>query len=97
MTAVELQLPLPVDDLRQTLKKYGVIRAQVFGSYARGDQTPDSDLDLLIDGGPDFRFFDLVDLQEELERQARVKVDVLTKIKKSFIPYIEPDLVNIKL
>jgi predicted nucleotidyltransferase len=97
MTATELQLPLPVDELRQTLKKYGVIHVQVFGSYARGDQTANSDLDLLIEGGPDFGFFDLMDLQAELEGRARVKVDVLTKIKKSFIPYIEPELVTITL
>ena len=33
------------------LEKYGVSRAYLFGSYARGDALPESDIDLRIDGG----------------------------------------------
>ena len=34
------------------LEKYGVSRAYLFGSYARGDALPESDIDVRIDGGP---------------------------------------------
>jgi predicted nucleotidyltransferase len=36
--------------------RYGVITLGVFGSYGRGEQTPDSDLDLLVEFDPAVRF-----------------------------------------
>jgi predicted nucleotidyltransferase len=58
--------------------RHGVTSIRVFGSFARGDEKPDSDLDLLIEAGPTRTpFFPgglLVDLEEELGR----KVDLAT-------------------
>jgi len=55
-----------------------VTSIRVFGSFARGDARPDSDLDLLIEAGPNRTpFFPgglLMDLEEELGR----KVDLAT-------------------
>jgi len=51
---------------------------RVFGSVARGDDTPDSDLDLLVDPLPGATLFDLGGLQIELEELLGVHVDVLT-------------------
>jgi predicted nucleotidyltransferase len=47
MAITDLVLPISVDDLRQTLRAHGIVKASLFGSYARGEQTPQSDLDLL--------------------------------------------------
>lgn len=41
--------------------------------------------------------FDVFDLQAELEKQTRVKVDLVTQINPNFAEYIEPDLIDIKL
>ncbi|KHO50976.1 MAG: hypothetical protein QT05_C0047G0025 [archaeon GW2011_AR13] len=35
--------------IARILKNYGVVRAGIFGSYARGEQKKDSDIDILIE------------------------------------------------
>ena len=56
--------------LREVCERYGVASLEVFGSVARGDAGPDSDVDLLYILKPDarlgFRFFDLEDELTEL-------------------------------
>lgn len=43
----ELKLPISVTELRNILVSHGVEEANVYGSYARGQANPTSDLDLL--------------------------------------------------
>jgi predicted nucleotidyltransferase len=50
----------------------------VFGSVARGGDSPDSDVDLLVDLDPAASPLDLLDLGCELEDELGVKVDVGT-------------------
>lgn len=54
---------------------YGVVRADLFGSFARGDQGPESDIDIMIDKGPvrGLRFFNL---QDDLSRALGRQVDL---------------------
>lgn len=97
MTATTLNLPIPLDKLRQILRDYGVIEASVFGSYARGEQTPKSDLDLFISCKRGVTLFDVFDLQALLEKQTGKDVDLVTKINPNFAEYIEPDLVDLEV
>ena len=62
------------------LKHNEVIKAGIFGSYARGEQKKNSDIDILIKvkSGKKFSLFDLVGLQIELEERLGKKVDLLT-------------------
>ena len=50
----------------------------LFGSVARGDDTPESDIDFLVDFAPGSSLFDLMDLQEALEQLLGVSVDVVS-------------------
>ena len=59
------------------LKKNGVIRAGIFGSYARGEQKKKSDIDILIKP-PKGIGFGFVGIQFELERKLKKKVDLLS-------------------
>jgi predicted nucleotidyltransferase len=60
------------------LKSQGVLKAALFGSYARGDSGKGSDIDLLVELGDDKSLLDLVGLKLELEDALNTKVDVLT-------------------
>ena len=50
----------------------------MFGSYARGDAAPDSDLDLLVDFPPGSSLLDLVGLQLDLREALGITVDANT-------------------
>ena len=95
MTVQQLNLPIPLAELRQAMQRNGVVKAQLFGSYARGDATPESDLDLLVELAPGRTYLDLGGLQYELEEQFGIRVDVMTKLNHHFEPYIKNDLIEI--
>ena len=59
-------------------RKYGVERVYLFGSYARGDVTENSDVDLRVDKGSLKGMFALCGLYTEIEEALQIKVDVLT-------------------
>ncbi len=60
------------------LRKYGVVRASVFGSHARGEESVESDLDLLVEFEPGRSLLDLAGLREDLCTLLGRKVDVVT-------------------
>lgn len=95
MTSTDLQLPIPIEELRALLRKNGVKTASVYGSYARGDATAKSDLDLLVELADGKTYLDLGGLQYELQERFSVRVDIATKLNRHFEPYITPELVSI--
>lgn len=64
--------------LREIVARHGALRPRVFGSAIHGDDTEDSDLDLLIDPTPRTTLMTLAAIQLEAERLLGVRVDVLT-------------------
>lgn len=66
------------DKIRSILARYGVRRAGVFGSYARGDETAGSDLDLLVDVPAGASLLDLVGLELELREELGIRVEANT-------------------
>ena len=59
-------------------RKYGVEHIYLFGSYARGEATADSDVDLRVDKGALKGLFALCGLYTEIEKALQMKVDVIT-------------------
>ena len=58
------------------LKREGIKKAAIFGSYARGDQTKESDIDILIEFHGNL--IELVGLELELKKILRKDVDLVT-------------------
>jgi uncharacterized protein len=78
-------------------KKYPLESIALFGSYARGEETKGSDIDLLVEfNGP--IGLEIVDLVEDLEKTlAGTKVELVSKraIKERYKPYILKDLIYV--
>jgi len=60
------------------LRRHNVLRAAVFGSFARGEPREDSDLDILVEFGGDKSLLDLAGLKLDLEEILGRSVDVIT-------------------
>jgi len=70
-----------IDCLRKnerSLRERGVTRAALFGSRARGDNKPDSDIDIMVEIGPNapIGLFDYVSIVHSIEDLFPVRVDV---------------------
>jgi len=65
-------------EVASLLKRYDVRRAAIFGSFVKGEQKEDSDLDILVEFEGEKRLLDLTGLKIELEQALGIKVDVLT-------------------
>jgi len=65
-------------ELREIVTRHGARRPRVFGSAISGDDTDESDLDLLVDPTPQTTLLTLAAIQLEAERLLGVRVDVLT-------------------
>lgn len=72
--------------------RYGVERMTLFGSYARGDSTPQSDIDLRIDRG-NVRGLQMAFLLTELEDALGTTVDLLptSSLDPSFLSSIQSE------
>jgi predicted nucleotidyltransferase len=89
---------LIIKTLKQELKKFGNIKkAWVFGSFARGDDGPKSDIDIALEADMDFSYFDLAEVQHELENSTKRKIDVgfIDTFKDYIKEHIKPDLMLI--
>jgi uncharacterized protein len=72
--------------------EHGARRVRVFGSRARGDAGPDSDLDLLIDLDTGRSLLDLVAIKQDLEELLGCSVDVVTEASVS--PYMREQVLR---
>ena len=81
----------PILRIRDQLKHSGIRRVGVFGSVSRGEERPDSDVDVLIDFEPGkANLNNLCDVADALENVFHRKVDLVTtgSLSKYIGPYI---------
>jgi len=80
-----------------TILPYNPKEIAVFGSYARGEMRPDSDIDIMIDVRKDVTLLDLGGVYMELVEKLNRNVDLVTKggVHTILKKYIERDLISI--
>lgn len=66
------------DAIREIALRHRVLNVRVFGSVLHGDDTEESDLDLLVEPTPETTLMDIARIQLEVARLLNVSVDVLT-------------------
>ncbi len=64
------------DDILAIAARYGAVNVRVFGSVARGEAGPDSDVDILVDLTRKWSLFDRIGLKQDLEDLLGRDVDV---------------------
>ena len=76
--------------------RYKVQRIALFGSYARGDQSPDSDVDILVEVDPSVGLA-FVDLAERIEEVLGLPVELVSHraVKPNKMQLIEQDLIYV--
>ncbi len=67
------------DEILAIATRYGALDIRVFGSRARGEEKPDSDVDLLIRLEAGRTLLDIVAIKQDLEDLLGCKVDVVTE------------------
>lgn len=84
--------------IREILAPFQPIRVGIFGSFARGENGRDSDLDILVAFSKSYNLFDLVDLREKLSVALQCKIDLVTEpsVHPSVKPFIDKDLILIQ-
>ncbi len=85
-----------INEMKQIIapiaERYGVERIYLFGSRARGDNRPDSDIDLRIDKGQ-VKGFAFGGLYEDLAEALQTDLDLLTtgSLEEDFLQRIKPE------
>lgn len=72
--------------MTQLLREQGATKVSIFGSYARGEERPDSDIDVIVEFSERKSLLELVRIERALSEALGVRVDLLTE--KSISPYL---------
>jgi len=72
-TSIEAMKP----GIVRILRKHDVSKAGLFGSYARGEERKDSDVDLLVEIKKDISLFDFAGIKVELEEKLKRSFDLV--------------------
>jgi uncharacterized protein len=83
-------------DKSELQRQYKVRKLALFGSYARGEQRPDSDVDILVEVDPSIGL-EFVTLAERIEKLLGAKVDLVSSraVSSKAWTIIEPELIYV--
>jgi hypothetical protein len=76
--------------IKRIAGSHGVQSIRVFGSFARGEENINSDIDFLVVLEPNRSLFDIISLKHDLEDLLGRQVDIVTE--KGISPYMAPQI-----
>ncbi len=78
-------------------KKYPLSELGIFGSYARGDASEESDIDVLVDFNGPLGLMRYIGLAHEIQDLFKIKVDVVSRggIKPKYWSYVSKNIVYV--
>ena len=79
-------------EIYEIARKHKADKVYVFGSCARKEETPESDVDFLVELQKGASLFDLMDLQDEYEALLNCKVDVVSR--RGLNPYLRDNVLS---
>jgi predicted nucleotidyltransferase len=96
MATKEEILKILARDKPRLQRQFKVSRMALFGSYARGDQQPDSDVDILVEVDPSIGL-DFVTLADTIESILGLSVDLVSSraVNSKAMKYIETELIYV--
>jgi len=81
MNVIDMKKNREIEEMKNkiipVLKEYRVIRAGIFGSYARGEQKKNSDVDILVKTGDEMGLLEFIGLKLMLQKAVKRKVDLV--------------------
>lgn len=92
LSALEQQLQQQRHTILEVATAHGARIVKIFGSVGRGQATPESDLDLLVEFEPGYTLLNIIALKQDLEDLLGCTVDVVTEAALS--PYIRDQVLE---
>ena len=86
MVKDKIESEMLFEKVASILARYGAKRIQVFGSYARGEANPESDIDIIVEFSKRKSLLDIVGIEQEISEALGIKVDLINE--KFISPYL---------
>ena len=80
------------EEILEIAEKYGARNVRVFGSVARGEEGPESDVDIIVEMEKGSSLLDIIAIKQDIEELLGRKVDVVTE--SSISPYIRTEVLK---
>ena len=80
------------EEILNIAKNFGAKNIRVFGSMARGEEGPESDLDIIVEMEKGSSLLDIIAIKQDIEELLGRKVDVVTEA--SISPYIRKEILR---
>jgi len=84
-----------VEIAQKTISRFPhILKAWIFGSLSRNERNPKSDIDIAVKTDDTVSYFDLAEIQHELEKKLKTKVDIgfVDSLKPHIYKNLKPDL-----